>query len=52
MLRMCSCVEGETKFLLFKKKILVLKTSQQRVVKGTWASSQPVAAHAVTHPEA
>ena len=37
------------KFLTFKKNNLVLRISQQSLVKGAWAFSHSVAALIVTH---
>ena len=49
MLRMCSCAEGAKIFAILLENNLVLRASQQSLVKWAWAFSQPVAAHAVSH---
>ena len=52
MLRMCSCAEGAKSFAIFFENSLVVRTSQQSLVKWVWAFSQSVAAPTVNHPGA
>ena len=52
MLKMFSCAEGAKNFPNLFENILVLRTSQQSLVKVVLAFSQPVAAPTVTHPGA
>ena len=49
MLRMCICAEGERTFAILFENNLVLRTSEQSLVKWAWAFAQPAAAHAVSH---
>ena len=51
MLRMCSCAEGAKIFTLLFENNLVLRISQQSLVKWVWAFSQPVAAPTVLNLE-
>ena len=46
---MCSCAENAKMFAILFENNLILKTSQQNLVKGAWASSQPVAVPSVSH---
>ena len=52
MLRMCSCTEGAKIFAIFFKNNLVLRSSQQSLVKCAWAFLQPMAASTVSDPGA
>ena len=52
MLRMFGCAESGKIFAILFENNLVLRTSQQSLVKLVWAFSQPVAAPTVSHPGA
>ena len=52
MLRMYNCAEGAKIFVLLFENNLVLRTSQQSLIKWTWAFSQPVAPPTISHPGA
>ena len=52
MLSMSSCAEGAKIFALFFENNLVLRISQQSLVKLVWAFSQSVVAPTVNHPGA
>ena len=52
MQKVGSSAKGAKIFAILVKNNLVLRTSQQSVVKGAWAFLQPMAAPAVSHPGA
>ena len=52
MLRMCSSAKGAKIFAIFFENTIVLRTSQQSLVKWALAFSQPLAAPTVSHPGA
>ena len=52
MLRMSSCAEGAKIFAILFENSLVLRTSQQSLVKWAWAFRQLMAAPTVSHSEA
>ena len=49
MLRMCSCAEGTKDFAILFENNLVLRTSQQSLVKWAWAFWQLMAVRTVFH---
>ena len=46
------CAEGAKIFAILFENNLVVRTSQQSLLKWVWAFSQPAAVPNVTHPEA
>ena len=49
---MSNCAEGAKIFAILSENNVILRTSQQSLVKWAWAFSQPVATPTVSHPEA